>query len=292
MLRLVGLVVSIGLVDSLNPTTIGPALYLAAGDRGRSRVARFTLAVFAVYLAGGAAIVLGPGQLLLSALPHPRRELANILEIVAGGSMLGGASLLWGRRGLLSERKPPGTISERRSSAILGATITALELPTAFPYFAAIAAIVGSGIDTARQIIMLLLFNACFVAPLVAIGIVFAIAGDRALATISRTRDRLYAHWPAVLAYFAILVGVFVVTVGVTGLVHHHRRAGQQKNVRSELSGTSARPHFLAISSSAMRGIHAFARRSTNATPSGGPRACGLTDGTARHDVEDQPPDG
>jgi cytochrome c biogenesis protein CcdA len=233
MLRLVGLVVSIGLVDSLNPTTIGPALCLAAGDRGRSRVARFTLAVFAVYLAGGAAIVLGPGQLVLSALPHPRRELANILEIVAGAAMLGGASLLWRRRRLLSQREPPGTTPERRSSAILGATITALELPTAFPYFAAIAAIAGAGIDTARQIVMLLLFNACFVAPLVAIFMVLAIAGDSALATISRTRDRLYAHWPAVLAWFALLIGVFVVTVGVTGLFHHHRRASQKKSVQS-----------------------------------------------------------
>ena len=59
MLRLIGIVVSIGLADSINPTTIGPALYLATGERARGRVAEFTFAVFAVYFLGGAAIAVG-----------------------------------------------------------------------------------------------------------------------------------------------------------------------------------------------------------------------------------------
>ena len=54
MVRLVGIVISIGLADSLNPTTIAPALYLATGERARGRVAEFTAGVFAVYFLGGA----------------------------------------------------------------------------------------------------------------------------------------------------------------------------------------------------------------------------------------------
>ena len=38
VLRLIGIVVSIGLADSLNPTTIVPALYFATGDRARGRM--------------------------------------------------------------------------------------------------------------------------------------------------------------------------------------------------------------------------------------------------------------
>ena len=63
----------------------------------------------------------------------------------------------------------PNVDPSGRSSALLGATITAVELPTAFPYFAAIAAIVGSGVGPARQVILLLLFNVCFVLPLLVI---------------------------------------------------------------------------------------------------------------------------
>ena len=58
MFRLVGLVVSIGLADSLNPSTIAPALYFASGERARARVFEFTAAVFLVFLAGGTVIAL------------------------------------------------------------------------------------------------------------------------------------------------------------------------------------------------------------------------------------------
>jgi hypothetical protein len=68
MLRLIGIVISIGLADSVNPTTIGPALYMATGERARGRVAEFTMAVFAVYFLGGAAIALGAGALVRSVL--------------------------------------------------------------------------------------------------------------------------------------------------------------------------------------------------------------------------------
>ena len=133
MLRLIGLAVSIGLADSLNPTTIAPALYLASGENARARVTEFTLAVFVVYLAGGAAIALGPGQLLLSIVPKPDAEDRHVLEIIAGAVMLVAAAMLWRNRNRLSEREPPAIDPKGRSSALLGATITAVELPTAFP---------------------------------------------------------------------------------------------------------------------------------------------------------------
>jgi cytochrome c biogenesis protein CcdA len=218
MLRLIGLVVSIGIADSLNPTTIAPALYLAAGERARERVTEFTAAVFLVYLLGGAAIALGPGQLLLSLLPRPDREDQHVLEIIAGGAMLLAAIYLWRHRDRLSAREPPSINSEGKSSAILGATITAIELPTAFPYFAAIAAIVGSGYGLPRQIFLLVLFNLCFVLPLIGIVLTLQFAGDRAQQVLAKWRTRLQAHWPAVLAGLALLAGVFVILLGATGL--------------------------------------------------------------------------
>jgi len=85
MLRLIGLMISIGFADSLNPTTIAPALYLATNEKSpRNQVAEFTIGVFAVYLVGGLAIALGPGQLLLALVPHPSKHLGYVLEIVAG----------------------------------------------------------------------------------------------------------------------------------------------------------------------------------------------------------------
>ncbi|MBV9819332.1 MAG: GAP family protein [Solirubrobacterales bacterium] len=229
MLRLAGIMISIGFADSLNPTTIAPALYLATGSRdSRRQVAQFTLAVFAVYLLGGLVIALGPGQLLLALLPHPGRHLSYLLEIVAGVALLTGSAFLWGYRRNLADRPPPEVTADGRSSALLGATITAVELPTAFPYFAAIAAVVGSDFDVARQVILLLLFNVCFVAPLLAIIVTLAWAGPDAASVLSRGREFLDRRWPVVLAVLGLAAGVIVTFLGTTGLASlHHNRLGK-----------------------------------------------------------------
>ena len=78
--------------------TIAPALYLATANSPRRRVAEFTLAVFVVYLAGGALIALGPGQ-LRPRCPTPRpRHLRHVAEIVAGAMLIVAAVLVWRNR--------------------------------------------------------------------------------------------------------------------------------------------------------------------------------------------------
>jgi cytochrome c biogenesis protein CcdA len=228
MLRLIGLVVSIGIADSLNPTTIAPALYLASGERARERVTEFTLGVFVVYLVGGAAIALGPGQLILSLVPKPDAEDRHVLEVIAGAAMLIAAAVLWYHRNRLAKRELPDIGAESRSSAILGATITAVELPTAFPYFAVIAAIVGSGLGTAHQLFLLVLFNVCFILPLIGIVGTLTFAGEHAERLLSIGRSFLQRHWPKVLSGLLLLAGVFVILLGVTGLAgHSHSRFGR-----------------------------------------------------------------
>ena len=222
MIRLLGLVISIGIADSLNPTTIAPALYLAAGDHARRQVAEFTVAVFAVYLFGGLAIALGPGELLLAVVPHPGRHLGYVLEIVAGGAMLIAAAVLWGYRDRLADTRAPEINPRGRSSAILGATITAVELPTAFPYFAVIAALVGADLGVVRLTVMLVVFNVCFIAPLLAILGVLTFAGPNAQILLTRGREWLEARWPTVLAILALVAGVIVTLLGVTGLASGH----------------------------------------------------------------------
>lgn len=225
MLRLIGLCVSIGIADSLNPTTIAPALYLASGDHARRQVAEFTLGVFAVYLLGGLAVALGPGELVLALVPRPGRHLSYLLETIAGGAMLAAAAFLWGYRQRLAQaeaprvgRAGPGT----RSSVWLGATITAVELPTAFPYFAAIAAVVGANLDVIRIVTLLVIFNACFIAPLLGIIGTLTFAGPNAQRVLAARREWLEARWPTVLAVLALLAGLIVTLLGVTGLASAH----------------------------------------------------------------------
>ena len=224
MLRLIGIVVSIGLADSLNPSTIAPALYIATGERARDRVAEFTLAVFAVYFLGGAAIAVGAGELVRDLLPHPHHNVAYIVEVSVGVALIAGAAFLWRHRQRLSHREPPRFDPHGRSSWVLGASITAVELPTAFPYFAAIAAIVGANLGPVRAVSLLFLFNVCFVLPLLLIVGTLTFAPGNSERILSAARSFLQRHWPAVLAALALAAGLFVVLLGVTGIGATHSR--------------------------------------------------------------------
>jgi cytochrome c biogenesis protein CcdA len=227
MLRLIGLVVSIGLADSMNPSTIAPGLYLAMGRSARAGLIQFTAAVFVVNLVGGAAIALGPGEALLAIVPKPDATARYIAETVAGVVMLIAAVVLWRRRSSLSRRELPAPKSEGRSALLLGLTISAVELPTAFPYFAVIAAVVGSGFDPVRQLILLGLYNVAFVLPLILMIVTLTVAPAHAERILRRTRDLLQRHWPRLLAGLALLAGAFVTAIGVTGLtVRGHGTVG------------------------------------------------------------------
>ena len=107
---------------------------------------------------------------------------------------------------------------------MLGASITAIELPTAFPYFAAIAAIVGSGAGPIRQLFYLLLFNVAFVLPLLVIIGVLTFGGDQTERLILRVRNFLERRWPHVLAVVLLVAGVIVIGLGLIGLTGGRRR--------------------------------------------------------------------
>jgi cytochrome c biogenesis protein CcdA len=219
MLRLLGLVLSIALADSLNPSTIAPGLYLAIGEKPRSGLIQFTLGVLAVNFLGGAIIALGPGQAVLALVPKPGHTARYIGETVAGVVMLIAAVVLWVRRkGLAQRHGLPEPRSEGKSALLLGATIAVVELPTAFPYFAAIAAIVASGLHPVRQLILIVIYNIAFVLPLILMIATLTIAPTRAESILTGARQFLERRWPALLAALALVAGLFVTTLGVTGL--------------------------------------------------------------------------
>ncbi|HEY6397293.1 MAG TPA: GAP family protein [Solirubrobacteraceae bacterium] len=218
-LRLFGVVVSVGLADSLNPTTVGPALFLATVPKRALRVAQFTIGVFTVNLVVGLVLTIGPGRLLLGLVPHPQRTVRHVIELVAGVILLVVAVALWRGRRSLARRELPMRGGGGGSALIAGASITAVELPTAVPYFAVIAGIVASTASVPQEIGMLALYNAAFVLPLLAIIVVLLVAGERADRWLQKAGAWLQRRWPVVLATLLLLVGSCLTVLGGTGLV-------------------------------------------------------------------------
>ena len=218
-LSLIGLVLLVALADSLNPSTIGPALYLAASGKRVLRVTQFTLGVFGVNFLAGVGLTIGPGRLLLSLVPHPRGTVKHIIELVAGLVLLVAAVALWQGRRHLARRQLPMSSSGGGSALVAGASIAAVELPTAAPYFAVIAAIVASSANLVGEIVLLVIFNVAFVLPLLAIIAVLLRAGERAHDWLEAGANWLQRRWPGIVATLLLLVGAVLTVLGGAGLV-------------------------------------------------------------------------
>lgn len=218
MLGLAVLVVSVGLADSLNPSTVGPALYLAIGEHGAARVLSFATGVLAVFSGGGIVLVVGFGQAALAALPHPGPQALHLIELGAGGVVLLIALAL-----ALLRRHVPSDLMNRRpatayASFLLGAGIAAVELPTALPYFGVAAAIVASGRSVVTQIFLLLLFNISFIAPLLAIATLRGLGGSRWDVSLARFQRRLERWTPVLIPTVLAAIALVLLAVGAVGL--------------------------------------------------------------------------
>ena len=219
MLRRVCVAISVGLADSLNPSTVGPALYLATVRNRVWRVMQFTIGVFSVTFAGGLVLTIGPGRLLLGLVPHPQGTVRHVIELVAGVVLLIVAVALWRGRRSLARRELPGRSGSGGSALIAGASIAAVELPTAAPYFAVIAGIVASSASVPQEIGLLALYNVAFVLPLLVIVVLIAFGGERADRWLQQSGAWLQRRWPVVLASLLLFVGSALAVLGGTGLV-------------------------------------------------------------------------
>jgi len=128
------------------------------------------------------------------------------------------SAALWRGREGLSRRIGRSEAQSERASLALGAGIVALELPTAFPYFAVIAAVVDSDANVPTQIGLIVVFNAVFIAPLLGIIALRSLSGEGAERRLSALRDWLH-RWAGVLISAVVLgVGIALLTVGGLGL--------------------------------------------------------------------------
>ena len=219
MLKLAILLFGIALADSANPATVGPALYLATVSRPVRRVGEFTLAFFSLNFAAGVLIVVGPGELILTLASRPGPVARHVVELLAGVVLIGIAVGLFLGRTRLATIGEGGTELRSRQAWALGATIAAAELPTALPYFASLAAIIGSGLGLPNQIALVALFNVVFVAPLLAIMAVVAFGGERAELVLRRGGDWLRRRWPLVFASVALVAGLALFGFGLGWLL-------------------------------------------------------------------------
>jgi cytochrome c biogenesis protein CcdA len=219
MLKLAVAIVAIALADCINPSLIGGELFVATGERARRKTIAFTAAAWSVTFVFGLAFALGLGDLVLALVPKPGRTLKYGLITAAGAVLVVGGAVVWlRRRSLVSTEASDVPHDSHRPAALLGAGIAGLELLTAFPYFAAIAMIVGSGVSNAGRLLLIILYCVVYTLPLIAIVVLITVMGERAERILGPAGIWLSAHWPAVVAPLTAAFGIGVLAFGIVQL--------------------------------------------------------------------------
>jgi cytochrome c biogenesis protein CcdA len=198
----------------LNPGTIAPALVFAVSSRPVQRVLQFGSGFILVNFAGGVLLALGPGHLLVGLIPDIGHDLKHVLELVGGVALLIAAMLMVVFRQRLVRRDEAEAKTPRGGSAfVAGAGIALAELPTAFPYFAAIAAMEAAHLSVGEEILLLALFNVIFLAPVFMLALVLALFPEKRDSLIEPFRRWMSQHWPQVLAGILAAAGAALIVL-------------------------------------------------------------------------------
>ena len=155
----------IALVDSINPSALLVTLHLLSRNAPLPAIVTYIGAVFLTYLSVSIMLLLG-----MTALFEPVSRLLQTTPAQIGLTLLGAGLLAYA----LFSKKPKEDSASRpfhytgtsvTGLALLGITVTIMELPTAVPVLGAIGILTGAQLSWASWLPLLLAYNLIFVAP-------------------------------------------------------------------------------------------------------------------------------
>ena len=147
-------------------------------------------------------------------VPHPGERARHLLELCVGVGLLIAACLLWLARRRIARGVSRSERRIDRSSFLIGSGIMAIEIPTAFPYFAAMAVVVASGKPLIAQIALMLLFDLLFALPLLLVLAVRLLPGATSEALLVRVRSGLEERLASMLPICVLAAGSVLIWLG------------------------------------------------------------------------------
>lgn len=222
MLELALFATGLGLIDSVNPASIGFLVLLFPLLRRPSEGFWYVGGTFATYLLVGLGLHLGLAMSLgsiITSIPVPAWLLA---EFAAGIGLVALGSYIWSRPPRHTSGPHPLRIGVL-ALFFLGASNTVFDLPTSLPYIALLGRLTAIGAVPALALSLLVAYNLVYIAPMLALQIAYMVfrerlrpAMDRLAAFLDRANRALMIGFP-LLAGFALTVDA-ALRVGMTGL--------------------------------------------------------------------------
>jgi cytochrome c biogenesis protein CcdA len=217
---LIPFVLSLGIADSLNPATLAVGLYLAATPKPLQRLTGYTLGIFGIYFLGGVLLIVGPAALLRVVTKGVDPTIGDVIALVAGVAAIVFAVLVWRRRARMQGIQLPKRALQPGSTLALGAAMTVVDLPTAFPLFIVVGTIAHEDLHRAADIVLVLIYCLAYIVPLAAILAIRAIGGERSERWLERMRVRVSKWAPTAIAVLSAIIGLILIGYGGYGLIN------------------------------------------------------------------------
>jgi cytochrome c biogenesis protein CcdA len=236
MLLLLTSIITLALIDSLNPSTIAAQIFLLALKKPISRVISFILGTFVMYTAFGFIIVFILGEPIKGFFYELGSTdylilLAIGIALIAVGTILG-----WKRYiGKEGRSKSEGYVKKAMAPMMamlktlnpvhtffFGMASTAFDLPTSAFYFVALASLLEAGVGPFETTSLLILYNLLYILPLIVILLICMIARDRSGPLMNRI-NRLIGEWSGRLVIsILICIGVILVVFSMAFFYNWH----------------------------------------------------------------------
>jgi cytochrome c biogenesis protein CcdA len=180
-------------VDSLNPSTIVACAYILSTPRPLRRALAYAGGVFTTYLSIGTIMVFGFGHRANEIIDRLRSGTPRAILFVGIGALCIAVSIRhWRKR---PRREKQALRGPRRGSLLgtfgLGATMTLIDAPTAFPYVGALGVIARTQASAPVEFVILVLYNVIFISPALVMISSWRLSGDAGISVIEGLRTRL-----------------------------------------------------------------------------------------------------
>ena len=200
-------VLGLAVVDSVNPSALAVALWWMARPGAAPRLLAYIAGIALTYATLGVALMLGLGVAVErygKAFDHP---LVLALQLALGLGMLG-YGIFAPKQSKAASQQPQPRIGGLLGMVLLGATVTAIEMVTALPYFAAVALMTSAKLALWQWLPLLLVYNAIFVAPPLLLLGLYLFAGRRLQGRFERWRESLQRGARETLLWIVAIAGL------------------------------------------------------------------------------------
>jgi len=210
MLYLVGFMLLMGVIDSLNPFTIALHILLLGILKNVNRISIYVLGILIVYLVGGIAIFTG----LSAVFDYLGKQFESIpdfmlygIELILGIILVVYGITEWRKS---SEQKQVSKNLDVSTWALisLGAGGTLTDLPTAIPYLGFIAKMTEMKVDIVIGIAFLFVYCIIYISPLLLIWVLYLKFQDRIKDKMESIVKRIEKANKYIIVFFCEGIGI------------------------------------------------------------------------------------